>query len=75
MLLTSRSRKGPRRYARYNAELTLEGLRALECTDIDPDEVQKLDSIAAIPQLARIGKSVAERRVAREHFNFDIFQP
>jgi hypothetical protein len=63
------------RYARYNGELTLEGLRSLECTDIDPDEVQKLDSIAAIPQLARIGRSVAERRVAREHFNFDIFKP
>jgi uncharacterized protein len=53
------------RYARYNAELTVEGLRALGCTDIDPEEVQNLDSIAAIPQLARIGKSAAERQVAR----------
>jgi hypothetical protein len=63
------------RYVRYNAELTVEGLRALECTDIDPGEVQKLDSIAAIPQLAQIGRSAAERRVAREHFNFEIFKP
>jgi hypothetical protein len=63
------------RYARYNAELTVEGLRALGCSDIDPEDVQKLDSITAIPQLARVGKSAAEHRVTRDHFNLDVFKP
>jgi hypothetical protein len=31
--------------------------------------------MAAIPDLARIGKRAAECRVAREHFNFDVFKP
>jgi hypothetical protein len=63
------------RYARYNAELTVDGLRALGCGDIKPDSVQKLDSIDAIPALERVGKAVADRRVVRAHFNFDVFKP
>jgi len=63
------------RYARYNAELTAEGLAALGCGDIEPTSVQQLDSIAAIPDLQRIGKAVAEKKVDREHFNFAVFKP
>jgi uncharacterized protein len=63
------------RYARYNAELTVDGLRAIGCGDIDPEDVQKLDSIAAISDLLRIGKIVSERQVAREHFNCEVFKP
>jgi len=63
------------RYARYNAELTKEGLTALGCGDIDPKEVQQLDSIDAIPSLERIGKMVAQRQVDQSHFNFDVFRP
>lgn len=63
------------RYARYNAELTKEGLSALGCGDIDPKDVQKLDSIDAVPSLQRIGKLVAQRRVDQSHFNFDVFRP
>jgi hypothetical protein len=63
------------RYARYNAELTSEGLAALGCGDIEPTSVQQLDSIAAIPDLQRIGKAVAEKRVDRDHFNFAVFKP
>jgi hypothetical protein len=63
------------RYARYNAELTAEGLAALGCCNIEPSSVQKLDSISAIPELQKIGKAVAEQRVAREHFNFEVFKP
>jgi hypothetical protein len=63
------------RYARYNAELTVDGLQALGCGDIDPEEVQKVDLVMAIPDLARIGKLAAERWVAREHFNFEMFTP
>jgi hypothetical protein len=63
------------RYARYNAELTEEGLARLGCGDIDPKEVQRLDSIAGIPALERIGQAVAERQIDPAHFNFDIFRP
>ena len=63
------------RYARYNAELTAEGLSALGCEDVVPAEVQKLDSIVAIPALERVGKAVAERDVSAAHFNFPVFKP
>lgn len=63
------------RYARYNAELTAAGLKALGCGDIEPSSVQKLDSIAAIPDLQRIGTAVAAQRVKRDHFNFGTFKP
>jgi patatin-like phospholipase/acyl hydrolase len=63
------------RYARYNAELTIEGLAALGCPDIVPQDVQKLDSIEAIPSLERVGKAVAKRDVDAAHFNFAAFPP
>jgi hypothetical protein len=63
------------RYARYNAELTREGLAALGCSDIEPTSVQKLDSIDALDALQRIGEAVAARRVEAEHFNFGVFKP
>jgi patatin-like phospholipase len=63
------------RYARYNAELTREGLTALGCGDIEPSTVQKLDSIDALDGLQRVGEAVAAQRVNAEHFNFGIFKP
>ena len=63
------------RYARYNAELTPEGLTALGCGDIDPASVQKLDSIDALSSLQRVGKAVAAQRVKAAHFNLDVFKP
>jgi hypothetical protein len=63
------------RYARYNAELTAVGLKALGCEDVDPVKVQKLDSVDAIDDLQRIGKAVAAQRVKAEHFNLDVFRP
>src|SRR5262249_9444807 len=63
------------RYARYNAELTREGLEKLGCGDIDATSVQKLDSIDALDDLQRIGEAVAAQRVKSEHFNFDVFKP
>lgn len=58
-------------YVRYNAELTRKGLNALDPTglsDVDPVATRKLDSIAAIPQLQRIGRAVAAAHVKREQF-------
>lgn len=55
-------------YMRYNAELTREGLNVLGLNDIDPENVQKLDSVRYIAELQRVGKAVAERKVKAEHF-------
>jgi predicted acylesterase/phospholipase RssA len=60
-------------YLRYNAELTREGLDALGCRDIEPEAVQKLDSIDGIPDLRRVGLRVAEIKVLERHF--DGFMP
>jgi hypothetical protein len=60
-------------YLRYNAELTRQGLNSLGCRDIEPDSVQKLDSIDGIPDLRRVGKRVAETKVMER--DFDGFIP
>lgn len=54
-------------YMRYNAELSRAGLSALGLSDIEPEKVQKLDSIAAVGDLQRIGREVA-KDVQREHY-------
>lgn len=56
-------------YVRYNAELTEVGLTAIGCGDINPQDVQKLDSIAAVEALRRIGSEVGKRNVVGNHFH------
>jgi hypothetical protein len=56
-------------YVRYNAELTEAGLTAIGCGDINPQDVQKLDSIAALDALRRIGSEFGQRNVIRSHFD------
>jgi hypothetical protein len=56
-------------YVRYNAELTEAGLTAIGCGDIKPQDVQKLDSIAAIDALRRVGSEIGKRQVIRSHFD------
>ena len=63
------------RYARYNAELTAQGLQALGCGGIDPAKVQQMDSVDSIGDLRKIGKAVAAQRVKAEHFDFGTFTP
>jgi hypothetical protein len=55
-------------YLRYNAELTPQGLAALDLSDIKPENVQKLDSVKYIADLQRIGQAVAQKKVSPEHF-------
>lgn len=55
-------------YMRYNAELTREGLDAIGCKDIQPEAVQKLDSIDAMPELLAVGTAVADTKVKQDHF-------
>jgi hypothetical protein len=54
-------------YLRYNAELTREGLDALDLPDVTPEHVQMLDSVEHIEELGRIGRAVAGR-VKTDHF-------
>jgi hypothetical protein len=55
-------------YMRYNANLTDTGLKALGIKGVRPKDVQKLDSIEAIPQLQEIGRAVGTRDVSMDHF-------
>lgn len=55
-------------YARYDANLSREGLDALGLHDIEPKHVQKLDSVQHMGALQRVGRAVAEREVKLEHF-------
>ena len=62
------------RYVRYNAELTRTGLDQLGCSSIEPQQVQKLDSVDSIPALRQVGKAVADRKVEKAHLNFEVFR-
>ncbi len=55
-------------YARYNAELSREGLDLLGCTDVEPDVVQKMDSVDGISDLRKVGEKAAELKVKAAHF-------
>jgi len=56
-------------YLRYNAELTASGLTALALGNIDPRDVQKLDSVAHKDELQKIGEALAAQRVKLHHFD------
>jgi hypothetical protein len=55
-------------YVRYNAELTKAGLTQLGIGDIEPEHVQKLDSVKYKQELQRVGEAVAKSKVKGEHF-------
>ena len=59
-------------YARYNAELSSKWLSRRGLGDIDPAQVSKLDSVAHIPDLIRVGQALANE-VKIEHFCLDRF--
>jgi patatin-like phospholipase/acyl hydrolase len=50
-------------YLRYNTDLTFQGLADLGLTNIQLEEVQKIDSIECIDDLQRIGQAVAQKKV------------
>jgi hypothetical protein len=63
-------------YLRYNAELSRTGLDALGLPGVKPEDVQKLDSVAHIPDLRLVGETLAHRAVRPEHFDgFDVRGP
>jgi hypothetical protein len=66
-------KKGPAQpklftYLRYNAELSRNGLDALGLNDIEPANVQQLDSVDFVPELQRVGRAVAQQKVKVAHF-------
>jgi hypothetical protein len=56
-------------YARYNADLSRDGLDALGCSNMDPEKVQKLDGVDQIDNLLQIGLS-AGKKIKLEHLGF-----
>lgn len=54
-------------YLRYNAELTRSGLARLGLPEIDPGNVQQLDSVQFIGDLQKVGRAVGAK-VLPEHF-------
>jgi len=54
-------------YARYNAELSREGLNALGLPDIKPADVQQMDSVDHIAEMQQVGRAVA-KVVTSKHF-------
>ena len=54
-------------YVRYNAELTPDGLTRLGVGHIDPEDVQRLDSVEHVTELRAVGQAVAAR-VEPGHF-------
>jgi hypothetical protein len=55
-------------YARYNAELSREGLDALGLEHINPAHVQQIDSVDHIGEMQEVGQTLAQQKVTAEHF-------
>ena len=55
-------------YARYNAELSREGLNALGLPDTKPADVQQMDSVDHIGEMQEVGRALAHQKVKSEHF-------
>jgi hypothetical protein len=55
-------------YVRYNADLSLAGLTRLGLPHIQPQDVQRLDSVDHMKDLQEVGRAVAELNVRPEHF-------
>jgi hypothetical protein len=57
-------------YACYNADLSREGLDAMDLNDIQSKNVQKLDSIEYIDDLRRVSRKVAQETKIEHFGNF-----
>jgi predicted acylesterase/phospholipase RssA len=54
-------------YARYNAELSAEGLAELGLAGMNPAYVQQMDSVEHIAEMQQVGRAVAEKKVKAAH--------
>jgi uncharacterized protein len=55
-------------YARYNADLSQEGLDKLGLNNILSEHVREMDSVKYISELQAVGKATGEQQVRMEHF-------
>jgi patatin-like phospholipase/acyl hydrolase len=55
-------------YVRYNADLTLKGLKNLGLDGIRPEDVQRMDSVEHIAKLRAVGEAAAATCVDPAHF-------
>ena len=55
-------------YARYNIELSREGLDALGLKHINPRHVQQIDSVDHVSEMQEVGRTLALQKVKTEHF-------
>jgi hypothetical protein len=55
-------------YARYNAELSREGLDELGLSNIQPEHVQQMDSVNFIDEMREVGRAIASRKIQAAHF-------
>lgn len=55
-------------YARYNTELSREGLDALGLEHINSRYVQQIDSVDHIGEMQEVGRTLAQQKVKSEHF-------
>ena len=55
-------------YARYNAEISREGLDVLGLEHINPVHVQQMDSVDHIGEMQEVGQALAQQKVKAEHF-------
>ena len=56
-------------YARYNVDLTDEGLKAIGVTGVDPEHIQLLDSVQYMEELQTVGRALVKARVKSGHFD------
>lgn len=54
-------------YARYNADLSVQGLKDMELEHIESNNIRKMDAIENIVQLREVGRAAA-KQVSMKHF-------
>ncbi len=54
-------------YARYDPDVTTEGLSALGLQDISATSMQEMDSVRHMPDIQRVGKEFARQHVSLDH--------
>lgn len=57
-------------YARYDAELSREGLNALGLPDIKPADVQQMDSVDNIAEMQQVGRAVKKVATSKHFASF-----
>jgi hypothetical protein len=55
-------------YARYNADISQEGLNELNLSNIVSDHVREMDSVTYIDELQQVGRAAAAQQVSLQHF-------